>query len=411
MKYDLNYTIKQKDITPGMYSIIIYQLLRQYSNVNNKLTINDIFDTLSEYWQGDKQNESARKNIQKTIKRNLPSLMSLDPNICAEKKDGTPYFIEDGKAIQSISKIWYEQQLTPTDVQLLTDAVINSKHFTNDKRRKLLRNLLRTIGETATTKTQWFETVLNDAEEITVPISIDLYRNLEFINQAIAEHECLSFDFCFARTRGRKYKVRSFTGVSPYKIIHNDGTYYLIASRKTECSTPERIEYIDPTEIMTIEIHKLDNIQPDASEYVPIEETEGKDLSIQGFLHHSNHPIRSESVMFFLNEFNDYAALYADAEGLDILIEKYGTRITATKIKEIEPNITGTAPELRYLYEVTLHGISDVGPLGRVDWKELAMLCIKHPHNIKIVEPEGLIDGIITCLEWTQEGHPGYWDP
>lgn len=405
MKYDLDFKIKQTEITPGMYSIITYQLLRQYSNVNNKLTMDDIADTLSVYWQGDKMNESARKNLQKTIKRNLTWLMSLDPNICAERKDGSPYFEEDGKAIQSIGKIWYEQRLTPTDVQLLTDAVISSKYFENDKRRELLRNLLKTIGETATTKTQWFETVLNDAENITVPVSVDLYRNLEMINLAIAQQECLSFDFFFSGPNGHKYKVRSFLGVSPYKIIHNNGTYYLVASRKEEKTTREYLEKVDSSEIMTIEIHKLDNIQPFACEYVPIENTEGKNMTIWSFMHPSKHPVKSGSTMFFLNEYNDYAVLNADPVGLDILIEKYGNCITTKKIKEIEQDCEGITPELKNLYEVRLNGDSAVDALGRIDWYELVMLCLKHPGHIKILKPDHLIDGIITSLKMIDN----YW--
>ena len=72
MRYKLNLkpTVSVDKLGTGMYPVIIYQLLRQYSNVNNKLSIEDIMDTLSVFWQGDKQIESSRKNIQKTIKRN-----------------------------------------------------------------------------------------------------------------------------------------------------------------------------------------------------------------------------------------------------------------------------------------------------------------------------------------------------
>lgn len=399
MKKDNSIGIKTSTIAPEMYPVIIYQIVRQCSNENNPMTMDELMEYFSDYWQGDKKISSYKKNLQRVIKRNLIFLMGIDSNICARKKNGELFDIEKENDIFRIGQLWYEQQLSPTEVLLLTDAIINSKHFSNDNRRAILRKLLRTIGETATLKTKWFETALFDAENITMPLSVDLYRNLELIHTACTNHECLSFDFCYAGPRGQKCKVRSFAGVSPYKIIHYDGTYYLVASRKSESSVPECIEQVDPSEIMTIEIHKLDKIQPDLSEFVPLEATEGKGMTIRNFMHPSKHPVKSGSSMFFLNKFNDYALLNADSEGLDILIEKYGNCITTKKINEIKLAHKGITPELRNLYEVRLNGDSTVDALGRIDWYELAILCLKHPGHIKILKPDHLMDGIIYCLE------------
>ncbi len=48
----------------------------------------------------------------------------------------------------------------------------------------------------------------------------------------------------------------SFAGVSAYKIIHDNGIYYLVASRKTEKNSPFGIETIDPKEIITVNEYK-----------------------------------------------------------------------------------------------------------------------------------------------------------
>ena len=410
MKYELNINIPTLEAAPEVYAVIIYQLLRQCSNVNHKLSMEDIIDTFSAYWQGDKSKPSYRKNIQRPIKRNLKYLMEMDSNIKAVKKGGEPFNIDDDESIFRIKEIWYEQALSHTDVQLLTDAVISAKHFDNKKRRELLRKLLRTIGETGTTQKPWFENVLSDAEDITVPTSTDLYKNLEIINEAIANKKCLSFDYCFSGPRGEKYKVRSYASVSPYKILYNNGKYYLAISRRIE-EPLERGVKIDPKMILTVEIHKMDNIKPYEAKYLPLEKTEGKNLKADGFLNSSKLPFGTGRVMFFLSEYNDKALLQANAEGLDILIERYGNRITAYKIKEIKPRIEGTAPELRNLYKVELRAAPGSMEIGRVEWDELAMLCIKHPFVIKLIEPQGLIDGMIYNLERIQKGGPDYWEP
>lgn len=403
MKQDHSINIKASTVAAEMYPVIIYQIIRECSNIDNTITMEKLMEYFSDYWQGDKKIASYKKNLQRVLKRNLLFLMGIDSNICAKKKNGDMFDVENEKNVFDIGELWYEQQLSPTDVLLLTDAIINSKHFSNDKRRELLRKLLQTIGETATLKSQWFENALFDAEDITIPLSVDLYRNLEFIHLNCTNHECISFDYYFAGPRGEKHKVKSYIGVSPYKIIHYGGTFYLVASRKDEI--PKNDTKVYPEEIMTLEIHKLDNIQPDSSEYVPIEKTEGKNMTIRSFIHPSNHPIKSGSAMFMLSEYNDYAVLNADAEGLDILIEKYGNSIETYIIRQIETDTEVVTPELRNLYEVRLNGDRSVDALGRIDWYELAMLCVKHPAHIRIIKPDHLLDGIKYCLERTDD----YW--
>ena len=397
MKYaiNLNFPKTDDDFNSGIYPVIIYHLIRQHSNNNNKLTIEDIYDTLFDYWQGDKQIASYRKNLQKTIKRNLTILMRLDPKICAEKKDGTIYEVDDGESPLSIQWIWYEQELNHTDLQLLTDAVIYSKHLTNKKRREILANLFNTIGDSYTTKTPWFQTVLKDAEDISVSVSIDLYKNLEFINDAIEDRHCISFDYFFSGPRGEKYIVKSFSEVSPYKIIHNDGTYYLVASRKHEQPYDRYVDgKVDPEEIILVEIHKLTKMSSDfSSKYIPIEKTQGRDKTIQDFLSIHSHPIRSQRFMFFFTVMNDQAILEVNAEGLDIIIDKFGNRMSVRKLSKTSNYKKGTAPELKATYEVTLRGIV------RNDWYELVILRLRYPLQIVIKKPEHLISGIIHTLE------------
>ena len=400
MRYKLNLkpTVSVDKLGTGMYPVIIYQLLRQYSNVNNKLSIEDIMDTLSVFWQGDKQIESSRKNIQKTIKRNLSALMLLDSNISAELKDGTSFFAETGESPMKIHKIWYEQELKPTDLQLLTDAVIYSRHLSNKERKSILNRLLTAVGGSNATTTPWYQTVLKDSEDISVPVSIDLYKNLEFINEAIEDKHCISFNYCLTNHLGEKQKVRSFSGVSPYKIIHDNGIYYLVASRASESPSLYCDGTVDQKDIIVMEIHKLDKLRSDyKSDYLQIKYTYGKEMKVQDFLSPKYHAVRSQHIMFFFGNNASRPTLSVDAMGLDILIDKYGKRISVNKMYLLDEQDDWLDSQQRQMYEVTLKGII------HYDWYELISLCLKHPHEIKIKEPPALIDGVITSLERLNE--------
>ena len=395
MKYNINLNplIHKSSVPSGMYPVIIYRLIRQCSNIDNKLEIGDIVDTLADYWQGDKTLDSSRRNLRKTVTRNLKVLMYLDSSICAEDK--SEGLIEIGSS-SVIHKVWYEHEITPTEIQLLTDAIIQSKHFTNSNRQKVIKNLFDIVGEPFNIHNQWVQSILKDAADLSIPASADLYYNLEFLYDAIENHHCISFTYTFSGPNGAKHAVMSFKGVSAYKVFPENGIYYLVASRREE--TASSFNYwdsqVDNREIVLFEVHKLDMLSSDfETEYIPIEETNGKDKSILDIMVTTRHAIKSEHSMFFCSNTSDQAILKVNAEGLDILIDSFGNRrLTIQKLKEKDTSISGISTELQNLYKVTLNGII------RNDWYDLISLKLRFPDKIYILEPSALIDGIIYSL-------------
>ena len=399
MKYDINLNSlgSKASLTTGMYPVIIYQLIRQCSNINNKLEITDIEDTLAEYWQGDHTLDSSRRNLKKTIRRNLNALMYLDSNISAEDKSEEQIFIEDITSPSVINKVWYDQEITTTEIQLLTDAIIHSKHFTNNSRQKLISNLFILVGESRDPHTRWIKQVLSDANDLSIPAPTDLYYNLEFLNEAIEEQHCISFTYNFTGPDGAKYPVMSFKGVSAYIIFPENGIYYLVASRRDETASSSNFfnSKVDDRKIVLFEIHKLDKLSSDyETEYIPIEETDGKDKTILEIMTQTLHAVKSQRSMIFCSNSADQAILQVNAKGLDVLIDSFGNRrLTIQKLKKTETNISGISPELQNVYKVTLNGII------RNDWYDLVILKLRFPNDISILEPSGLIDGIIYSLD------------
>ncbi|MBR3278847.1 MAG: WYL domain-containing protein [Lachnospiraceae bacterium] len=406
MIYDLG--IDSLSVKPGTYPLIIYMLIRQHSSPEERLTMKDIEDTLALYWSGDPENENYRKNLRRTIKRNLATLILLDPDIGIERSNGTevdtdaddfPDDEEVEKYLGEIRHIWYRKALSSTDLQLLTDAVVNSRHLTNAKRSDILDRLFNATGTSYAARSSWYRTVLAEADERSAPVPTDLYGNLVFINNAIKNRQCISFNLCYTGPRNQKYTVKRFAKVSPYKIVHENGTYYLIASFPEDPDKGPR-----RNELLVIEIHKLDCMESDTNgRFVPLNRTYAAGWSVQRMLTETRHPTRSGHFFFFFKgpAAEGKAELKVNAEGLDILIDRFGNRVTRIQlINETDPDAEESAAELRHMYKVTLTNMIFN------EWDELALLRYRYPKQIRILEPQGFMDSIRYNLERFSEMYP-----
>ena len=388
MKYDLNIntSIGKDGLPPGMYPVIIYQLIRQYSNENNKLSIDDIMDTLEAYWKGDRQKPSSKTNLKKTLKRNLVPLLYFDSNIHAEYANEDPFCIDSGDSIGKIKYIWYEQELSTTDLQLLSDAIVYAKHMSNNRRLEIMEKLMHITGQAFTAKSSWLNSVLKDAMDLSVSVHEDLYHNLEYINAAIANKQCLAFDFVFSGQHGKSYKVQSYAGISPYKIFHDDGIYFMVASRNIKTDKQNQLPktHNRTIPIIYIEIHKMKNLRTDFNNtYLDIEETDGAQKSLQNFISSGYHPLTHEAIPF---RFKEDMFLRVNARGLDVLIDHFGNRMKITKRKEKDDSYAGPSPELAYTYYVTIKEVA------RNDWYELLILLLRYPASeLELIEPQNLL--------------------
>ena len=400
MKYELNVgsqTIDKKSLNTGLYTLIIYQLIRQHSNDKNRLTTNDIYDTLLEYWQGNEEKESAKKNLQKTIKRNLPILIRFDTNIQIEYKDGSllsDYLTSDKPQIAygKIKYIWYEQDLTIEDLQLLSDAIIYSRHLKKERKKELIEKILTAAGQTSNTQSSWYRSVINISEELSISASGDLYTNLGYICEAIEEKRCLSFNYMFSGRDGAKYLVREYSGVSPYKIVHYSGIYYLIAADSPDSFRNRQFKkHGSDIPILYLEIHKLAKMCPNPdSTYLNINETLGKDKTIQELLSMGPNPYTQEYTPFGRElDIN----LRVNSKGLDQLIDRFGNRMYISRRKELNSSYAGTTKELAYTYDVTIKKVRNN------DRKELLSLLISYPpSDIELISPKRLLKHVMFMM-------------
>ena len=395
MKYNLNISssIGKDGLNSGMYPVIIYQLIRQYSNENNKLTMEDILDTLTDYWKGDGDKEFSRKNLQRTVKRNLESLLYFDSKIHAEYKDNSPFNIGADDKIGQIHYLWYEQELSPTDFQLLSDAVIYSKHLSQTRRLEILEKLMAASGQPNATESVWFKTIIKDSDDISIPVPGDLYHNLEYINDAIDNQNCISFDFCFFGPNMQQYKVRSYSGISPYKIIHNDGIYYLVASVNEASSYASMyLRHKNKIPAVYFQIHKMRKIHTDfGHKYTDISKTTVDQMSINDLFGPGFFKSNAEYSNY---RFKSNLRLITSSRGLDVLMDHFGNRLHVKKLSKINPRYAGDTPELAYTYEVSISGIT------RNDYTTILNLMLYYDfQDIGLIEPEHFLSWVTSLLK------------
>ena len=389
MKLEINSQINKNGINSGMYPVIIYQILRQYTNEDNPITINDICDTLQDYWKGDTEKTSSKKNIKKTIYRNLESLLYFDSNIQAVDKDGFPYLVESGESIGKIYQLWYEQELSLTDLHLLSDAVVYSKHLSNSSQKEILGKLMRIAGQPNASKAHWYNSILKNARDISIPVPNNLYRTMDYVNDAIENKNCISFDYSFSGPDAKRYKVQSYSGVSPYMIIQHNGIYYMIAANnKDNIQQKMHKDFGFAYPVLYLEIHKLDNISTDLdSKYLSIKETIGDAKTIKDFISGGYHPLTHEA---FPNRLVENLKFRTSSRGLDILLDHFGGRLLIKKSPKIDKRYSGNTPELAYRYDITLKNAA------LNDWYELLPLLLSYSiHDIELVSPLYLLQGVM----------------
>lgn len=377
MKYKLNInsSIGKDELNSGLYPVIIYQLIRQYTNVNNKITVDDIKETLMSFWKGDDEKESSSKNLQRTIKRNLASLLYFDTDIQAEDKDGNPFEIDSGESIGKIYRLWYEQELAPIDVQLLADAVVYSRHLKDERRKELLKKLMLAAGQPSAIEDEWYWTTIRDSESLSIPTSGDLYRCLDYVNEAIKEHRCLSFAYTLHGPNNRKIVMREYKGISPYKIIHEKGIYYMLGAK-----TPHgayTYDYKAKLEnIAYFEIHKMEGLRFDYDDrYVPVEETVANGKNLEELLSGGYNLYNNSAVPFWSKEDVYFGT---NEIGLDALYDRFGERVIAVEPRK---ELIGKDMRTKYTYRVTVREV------GKTDWDEILILLFRiSPLELGLIE-------------------------
>ncbi|MGN0648644.1 MAG: helix-turn-helix transcriptional regulator [Oscillospiraceae bacterium] len=200
--------------------IYLYRVLQKYTDENHPLTQKEIGDML--------YRDYGIRPDRKAISRNLEELLAMGiPLACHEttrlRQDGTNEILRTD---------WYiEHEFTNSELRLLIDGIVFSKHIPSAQRLELMQKLegLSSVH---------FHSPMKNIRNL-APKEADksqLFYTIEVLEEAISDVKQVEFEYCSydidkqlkprLREDGsvRKYRI------NPYQMVTKHGRYYLICN-------------------------------------------------------------------------------------------------------------------------------------------------------------------------------------
>lgn len=349
------------NINKGIYPIAIYEFIKNNSDCEQHIHISDIVNHLKIYAGGIEES-----SIKRTVERHIDGIVQFDENIHIILKNDEENYIPAETPSKEIKEIYYDHPFSSNDIRILSDAVIFSKHLKKKDREKLLHNVSNLLPSHSN---NWYDNAIHASNEQT-KIESDLFRNLEYIDQAISEKRCIKFENMIYGINKKLHTAISLSGFSPYYIFIDNQTYYVfgvfISNRKYYAKNPNKKRIYTP---VRFEIYKMKSVNfDDESMYISINKTKlnGKSLKDICNLQFDIHN-RPEGIY---RQMSENVKLEISTRAMNVIIPIFGNNLTIKKINPTDVNneikVSITPSEERYL--ATLKVVS------RTDWNTILSL-------------------------------------
>ena len=180
--------------------IRILQILEKYSDYDHRLLQEDIADKL--------ETEYSIVLERKAISRNIKLLQEAGYAIESDRRTGT--YIE-------------EREFEDTELRLLIDGVLSSKHITAKHSKELIEKLCKMSN-------QYFRSHVKNIYSVNEWFKTDnqaLFYNIELVDDAIERRLQLQLDYNKYGTDKKLHKTHT-NRITPYQLILHNQRYYLM---------------------------------------------------------------------------------------------------------------------------------------------------------------------------------------
>ena len=197
----------------------ILGILRQYSDEDHKLSQNDIIELL--------ERDYDMKADRKSVKRNITSLLEMGYPIDF-KETLRMYPNKNGEMEESyiLSDFWLDREFTDSELRLLIDSLLFSKHIPYSQCKELVEKLEGLSNRYFKSRVRFIRTLPE-----TKPKNAQLFYTIEIIDAAIAAGKQIAFIYNEYGTDKKLHPRRDREYiVNPYQMAAINGRYYLIGN-------------------------------------------------------------------------------------------------------------------------------------------------------------------------------------
>ena len=205
--------------------LMILEILKSYTDSDHRLSQRDIQDILLAEYDMKVDRKAVKRNITSLIEMGYPIQYSEAVRVARNPKSGMK---ED---VFIISDLWIERDFTESELRLLIDSLVFSRHLPHTQCQELAKKLSGLASK-------YFESHIKHiwTMEDAKPHNPQLFYTIEILDEAISRGLKVRFKYL---TYGKDKKqharcrqdgtVREYL-INPYQMVAKDGKYYLICN-------------------------------------------------------------------------------------------------------------------------------------------------------------------------------------
>lgn len=207
----------------------LLDVLRNSSDENHRLSQSEILKMLEE--------EYGLSVERKSVRRNLQDLVDLGYPIEYQTKERVTTVVDPatGEAEKRDSSIWYdiylERDFTDSELRLLIDSLLFSRHIPNNQCRELVGKLEGLSGKYFRARIKHITTMPETQAQ-----SPQLFSTIDILDEAIDLKKQVAFNYCKYGTDKKLHPQLKSDGapreyvINPYQMAAKEGKYYLICN-------------------------------------------------------------------------------------------------------------------------------------------------------------------------------------
>lgn len=202
----------------------ILDILKRYTDADHRLSQKEIVEIL--------KNEYNMTADRKSVKRNLMNLIDFGYEInYSESVRMIPTKYGGMEESYILSDFYLEREFTDSELRLLIDGLVFSKHIPYSQCKELVGKLSGLSNQYFKSRIKYISTLPDNA-----PQNKQLFYNIDVIDEAISKHKQISFSYVYygvdkkLHTESFEDKSKKVYTVNPYQIAATNGRYYLICN-------------------------------------------------------------------------------------------------------------------------------------------------------------------------------------